>query len=155
MGAEMTDFAVIRQDTGQIVRTGRTDIDALPLLADPEVYDVEAPVPAGISEETHYWDGSGFAPLPLRPASWAVWTGAAWIDPRTPADLKAETHASWSRLRAERDRRLAATDWTQFPDAPLTDEQRDAWRDYRQALRDLTDTIQDPAAPEWPAMPAS
>lgn len=40
-------------------------------------------------------------------------------------------------LRTERNRRLAATDWTQLPDAPLSPEERAAWQAYRQALRDL------------------
>lgn len=52
-------------------------------------------------------------------------------------------------LRAERDRLLAASDWTQLPDAPLADEQRTAWRDYRQALRDLPETG------DWPAPPST
>ncbi|WP_051319357.1 tail fiber assembly protein [Chitinimonas koreensis] len=56
-------------------------------------------------------------------------------------------------LRAERDRRLAACDWTQIADADLTNEQRAAWSTYRQALRDLPDTVADPAAPVWPDKP--
>ena len=46
-------------------------------------------------------------------------------------------------VRRKRDALLAASDWTQLPDAPLTDGQRSAWRAYRQALRAL------PAAPGW------
>lgn len=40
-----------------------------------------------------------------------------------------------------RNNRLLASDWTQLPDAPVD---RQAWADYRQALRDL------PADPNWP-----
>ncbi len=57
-------------------------------------------------------------------------------------------------FRAERDRLLAASDWTQFADAPLTDDQREAWRIYRQALRDLPETTTDLAAVVWPVAPA-
>jgi hypothetical protein len=39
-------------------------------------------------------------------------------------------------MRAQRDAWLAASDWTQLPDNGLSDEQRAAWADYRQALRD-------------------
>jgi len=39
-------------------------------------------------------------------------------------------------MRYQRDRLLAASDWTQMPDSPLTDEQSQAWAEYRQALRD-------------------
>jgi hypothetical protein len=54
-------------------------------------------------------------------------------------------------VRRKRDALLAASDWTQLPDAPLTDGQRSAWRAYRQALRAL------PASPGWPdvAFPAA
>lgn len=54
-----------------------------------------------------------------------------------------------ANMRAQRNRLLNASDWTQTLDAPLTDEQRAAWATYRQALRDA------PAAwtpgPEWDA----
>lgn len=50
--------------------------------------------------------------------------------------------------RRQRDRLLAASDWTQIPDSPLDETQRAAWRDYRGALRDL-----DMAADNWPTPP--
>ena len=63
-----------------------------------------------------------------------------------------------ARLRGVRQRRdelLATCDWTQLPDAPVSDEMRTAWRTYRQALRDLPETITDPLVPvSWPALPA-
>lgn len=57
-------------------------------------------------------------------------------------------------LRARRDALLRACDWTQMPDSPLTDELRSDWAAYRQALRDLPETVTDPAAAEWPVAPA-
>lgn len=47
-----------------------------------------------------------------------------------------------SGLRLERDRRLVETDWTQLPDVPLPN--RAEWTTYRQALRDLPNTIPNP-----------
>ena len=41
------------------------------------------------------------------------------------------------RMRAHRDRLLAASDWTQLPDAPVD---REAWATYRQALRNFPAT---------------
>ena len=41
------------------------------------------------------------------------------------------------RMRIHRDRLLAESDWTQLPDAPVD---RQAWADYRQALRDFPAT---------------
>lgn len=70
------------------------------------------------------------------------------------ADQKAGEAAQADQLRAERDARLAATDWTQLVDSPLDDKQADAWGDYRQALRDLPADTKDPAEPDWPEPPA-
>lgn len=63
------------------------------------------------------------------------------------------TELEWSAFRTERDARLSACDWTQLPDAPLTDEQREAWAEYRQLLRDLPDSTDNPAEPNWPEQP--
>jgi len=50
-------------------------------------------------------------------------------------------------LRARRNGMLRASDWTQLPDSPLSQAQRDDYRAHRQALRDITE---DPA---WPDVP--
>lgn len=57
------------------------------------------------------------------------------------------------RMRSERNRRLAQSDWTQVPDAPLTDTQRTAWAAYRQALRDMPQQVGFPADATWPQSP--
>lgn len=78
-------------------------------------------------------------------------------DPPTEAEYEAG-HAAGAAivasamLRNERNRRLLACDWTQLPDVP--EAIRDAWLDYRQALRDLPDQVADPANPDWPPRPA-
>lgn len=57
-------------------------------------------------------------------------------------------------LRDKRARLLRQSDFTQMPDAPLSDEQREAWRVYRQALRDLPEQFADnPASAVWPQSP--
>ena len=53
--------------------------------------------------------------------------------------------------RAERNRLLAATDWTQLPDVP--EGTRLLWADYRQALRDITDQPGFPYEITWPTAP--
>ena len=68
---------------------------------------------------------------------------AAW--PQVESDRK------WATVRAERDRLLTETDWTQVADTPVTDEERQAWADYRQALRDVPQTQTDPDGIVWPA----
>ena len=58
--------------------------------------------------------------------------------------------AAW-RMRAERDRRLADTDWTQLPDIAEATKLR--WQDYRQALRDVTTQPGFPEQIKWPTPP--
>ena len=56
---------------------------------------------------------------------------------------------SIARLREDRNRRLAATDWTALQDVTMSD----AIRDYRQALRDLPaglTTVEQVEAVAWP-----
>ena len=63
-------------------------------------------------------------------------------------------------VRAERDRRIAATDYLLMPDypAPSDGDARNTWLAYRQALRDITEAQGFPwtgveSAP-WPVPPA-
>ena len=54
------------------------------------------------------------------------------------------------RVRAERDRLLTESDWTQLPDIPEATKLK--WQEYRQALRDITQQP-DPFNIVWPAAP--
>lgn len=56
----------------------------------------------------------------------------------------------WQEVRRERNRRIAATDWTQDRDIPEAVSQK--WQSYRQALRDVTKQS-DPTKIEWPKEP--
>jgi hypothetical protein len=56
-------------------------------------------------------------------------------------------------LRAKRNRSISECDWTQLPDAPLTEDQREAWAAYRQALRDVPQQGGAPYAVVWPVPP--
>ena len=58
-----------------------------------------------------------------------------------------------AEVRAQRDKLLAETDWTQVLDAPISAESREAFRVYRQALRDITEQEGFPEAVIWPEMP--
>lgn len=54
-------------------------------------------------------------------------------------------------IRQKRDALLAASDWTQAADAPVDHA---AWRQYRQALRDVTQAV-DPFNVQWPEVQAT
>ena len=52
-------------------------------------------------------------------------------------------------FRTERDIRLAETDWMGLSDVTMSD----AWKTYRQALRDLPANTSDFSNPTWPTEP--
>lgn len=60
----------------------------------------------------------------------------------------------WSDVRGERALRLAACDWTQAADSPLSEEAKAEWAAHRQALRDITTTAADPESVVWPPAPS-
>ena len=70
-----------------------------------------------------------------------------WVPPPPPS---AEEVAA--QVRAQRDARLRATDWTQLPDVPQAT--KDLWAPYRQALRDITEQTGFPYEVQWPVPPA-
>jgi len=75
--------------------------------------------------------------------------GIAWA---TVAAKRDELIAAqpMKELRAERNRKLAETDWTQTADAPVDQV---AWQDYRQALRDIPQQAGFPTDITWPTKP--
>lgn len=71
---------------------------------------------------------------------------------RKSAEILAQNEAqmAWDDLRSRRDAMLSACDWTQVPDAPVDHA---AWAAYRQRLRDLPSTVEDPFNVVWPEPP--
>lgn len=70
-----------------------------------------------------------------------------------PAKVAAKTADQWASVRAQRNQLLAASDWTQGNDSPLSTESKSAWAAYRAALRDLPNVTTDPLNPVWPQVP--
>jgi len=57
---------------------------------------------------------------------------------------------TWEQVRKSRDRILQKTDWRAVKDRTMSQ----AWKDYRQALRDITDHASaNDAADNWPQPP--
>lgn len=52
--------------------------------------------------------------------------------------------SKWRLIKQYRNELLARCDWTQMSDAIMTFSQRQAWQDYRQALRDIPQTFSNP-----------
>jgi hypothetical protein len=80
-----------------------------------------------------------------------VWTQNYIVSDLSADESAAKVGAQWDVIRAERNKLLAESDWTQLPDAPVDAA---AWASYRQALRDIT-TEANPFAVIWPESPSS
>ena len=77
--------------------------------------------------------------------SYTTYAGADIID-------EGKLEVTWEQVREMRDYWLEDTDWRAVKDRTMSQ----AWKDYRQALRDLPqehDEAND-AADNWPVMPA-
>ncbi len=75
-----------------------------------------------------------------------------WFTKYSVADLDDEAKAAKDAeqakaVRADRNKRLADSDWTQVADAPVD---KAAWATYRQALRDITNQNGFPWNIQWP-----
>lgn len=130
-------------------------IVVLESLTTPFIYEAEEPQQGNWSGE---WGNPDIAihvaiPEGLDPQCiMAVKDGEEVTLVEDPAKVQAKTAQAWTTLRTDRNARLAACDWTQLQDAHLSAEKKSAWADYRQALRDLPDTVTDPTqvSVEWP-----
>ena len=56
----------------------------------------------------------------------------------------------FKNLRYRRDKKISESDWMANSDVTMSD----AWRTYRQALRDLPANTTDPNNPVWPTEPS-
>jgi len=80
---------------------------------------------------------------------YVMWDGTQIVEDSTKKQKY--TDDAWMYFRIERNIRLQNCDWTRLDDVQCDKE---AWTVYRQALRDLPDTVTDPTNVTWPVPPA-
>ena len=59
-----------------------------------------------------------------------------WYSPTHPKIM------GWDPIRTSRNFLLLNSDWTQLADSPLSSEKKQEWAQYRQQLRDITDSFE-------------
>ena len=74
-------------------------------------------------------------------------------DEETTYRTKIDNQAA-ARVRTDRDRKLAACDWTVLTDSPLTTAKKTEWKTYRTALRNISAAEGFPHTMEWPTEPS-
>lgn len=78
------------------------------------------------------------------------WTQVFTVRDMTVEEVASRNEAQAANVRAERNTKLAASDWTQVEDAPVD---KAVWVAYRQALRDITAQAGFPWTIDWPTQP--
>jgi hypothetical protein len=145
----MRNYIRFRKDTGKITQTGMYPESQANLLMDDE-HDV---IFASASDHTHYVKNGSIVEYPERPSDDHEFDFILeqWVDTKTD-DIRAQE--ALEALRRERNIKLAMSDWTQLPDSPLNEEQKAAWAEYRQALRDIPNTgVFEQNLIQWPQPP--
>jgi hypothetical protein len=115
---------------------------------DSEIVDVEAHTIPAYTDE----DGNDVAEEDV--ATTYVQTHFVGDDTAKDARLLAE---EWKQIRAERDRLLTNSDWTQGGDSPLASGKKTEWATYRTKLRDVPKDQKDKktyASITWPSEPS-
>lgn len=97
----------------------------------------EVQIGVGVNEE--YYQEIGMTLVDIEQAYNGNWYITGYV-PKEPEPIEDEIK---QRVRSVRNKYLQATDYTQLPDAPFTAEEKAQYADYRQYLRDYTDT------PNW------
>lgn len=95
-----------------------------------------------------YWRDGWVKTKPQRPSGSHIWDNFEW---------KLDAASLMAEMREQRNYLLSASDWTQFPDSPLTAEQRTEWQTYRQRLRDIPSDFSHVTSLEdvvWPDPPS-
>ena len=116
--------------------------------------------PASLAEwnvfPVHFADQPEVAPLAQRVVELApMYDGQSWIqqwavEALSQDEINANTAQQAAAVRADRNGRLAATDWTQIADSTAD---KPAWAAYRQALRDVPLQAGFPQNAIWPQKP--
>jgi hypothetical protein len=97
--------------------------------------------------EKKYWKQGAWHDKPIKPDGLYIWEGHQWFFDQDTLLIS---------MRSVRDNLLLKSDWTQMPDAPLTEAKRAEWVAYRQALRDVPQDNQSATSINdiiWPTKP--
>lgn len=76
------------------------------------------------------------------------------IGDKTAEEIQSEIENKWIGIRQIRNGLLMESDWTQLVDSPLSPEDKELWKIYRQSLRDITN-FENPDEVIWPEKPGT
>ena len=103
--------------------------------------------------QSHYFEGGLYTMDGIPRYRWDGTQAALRTEDELEVDRQIAMQPTEAEVRAQRDKLLAETDWTQVADAPIASATRSAMRVYRQLLRDVTEQEGFPTQVVWPEMP--
>tara|TARA_R110000796_G_scaffold127684_2_gene243119 strand:+ start:133 stop:579 length:447 start_codon:yes stop_codon:yes gene_type:complete len=148
----MNKVALIKEN-GEVATVCSTQLDNM--YIDGEMYgDLMAkqlPLDADNQEfiQLKFWnfESGQWMARTERTGGYMVWSNNNWVLDNSELVLE---------IRQYRDSYLFSSDWTQFPDSPLTTAKKAEWVTYRQALRDVPEDYSDATSLDdvvWPTKP--
>jgi uncharacterized protein YjiS (DUF1127 family) len=141
----MSKTLVIYDSVGRILRTcdGVYGDPSLLVTEGESFVLIEPPKDGMLDIAMNMVDGGEVVPLPPKPSEYHRfdYVNKTWV---------LDHSRQWRKVRSKRNQLLQESDWTQLPDVPIAN--KDAWAEYRQALRDITEQP-DPFNIAWPTPP--
>jgi hypothetical protein len=137
----MNNYYIYKINTGQITR----------YTSHEESNEGEACVPMPDNMIEGYVENGNIIPFPPQPyiqCTWN-WTDKKWEDLRSP---EVRLNIQWTEIKGQRNRLLEQSDWRVVKATDTGIPISQSWKDYRQALRDIT-TQTDPFNITWPVAP--
>tara|TARA_R110000851_G_scaffold265112_2_gene417664 strand:- start:908 stop:1354 length:447 start_codon:yes stop_codon:yes gene_type:complete len=148
----MNKVALIKEN-GEVATVCSTQLDNM--YIDGEMYgDLMAkqlPLDADNQEfiQLKFWsfESGQWMARTERTGGYMVWSNNNWVLDNSELVLE---------IRQYRDSYLFSSDWTQFPDSPLTTAKKAEWVTYRQSLRDVPEDYSGATSLDdvvWPTKP--
>lgn len=113
------------------------------MLPDGIVY-VNQTTPPDYNQFTH----KAISTVPAKVAE--EWFSSWEVVPLDAMEIERQKSSIAKQVRSRRNKLLSESDWTQVSDSPVD---KQAWANYRQALRDLTSQTEFPLNVIWPVKP--
>lgn len=134
--------SIYKKSNGKIIKVVSCTQEDLSLQYDSSISNY---IEGSFDDSMYYIENNEPVAIPPTPNQYCVFNydTKEWVDPRT-------NETQWVVVKNQRDKLLAASDWTQLPDVTLANKSE--WATYRQELRDITTQI-DPFNIIWPTPP--
>lgn len=125
--------------------TAEAFIEGAPTAGGLIIRKLENDVNINEFRKTNIWSEDGWITREWKNSTFWDWKGE-WVYNKEKFD---------GEVRQRRNSLLFISDWTQTVDAPLTEEQKEAWKLYRQQLRDFMEINEATELEDivWPVQP--